>query len=382
MHPSMSRHTARPGPIPNSIRCPALGTILGITLALASCSSDPTSKPFSEPGPHLSGSTGATRMEPGSANGRAGDLADGSVSSGTTAVSIVSPAAGSLSGDFAAHPALRDFIQYMVSAHGFSESDLNRLFSKAQRLPFVIRLETEPLTAPPQPGSWSRYRSIFLTGQRISDGVRFWAAHAGTLERAHREYGVDPEYIVAIIGVETFYGRNTGRTPVLDALTTLTMESPRRAKFFMSELENFVLMTREEGLDPHSLEGSWAGAMGLGQFMPSSFRRLAVDFDSDGRRDLWSPEDAIGSVANYFAQNGWEPSHRVAERATRVSPASYKQGDIVALSTYGGDEYWRVYPNFRVIKTYNNSDKYAMAVHQLAQAIKSRYLGPGLRVQR
>jgi membrane-bound lytic murein transglycosylase B len=295
---------------------------------------------------------------------------------------MVRPAASGLSGDFAARPALRDFIQYMVSAHGFSEPDLNRLFSNAERLPSVIRLETEPLTTPPYPGSWSRYRSIFLTGQRIGDGVRFWAAHASTLDRARREYGVDPEYIVAVIGVETFYGRNMGRTPVLDALTTLAMESPRRNRFFTSELENFLLMTREERLDPRSPEGSWAGAMGLGQFMPSSFRRLAVDFDGDGRRDLWSPEDAIGSVANYFAQNGWQPAHRVAEHATRVSPVFYKQGDMVALSTYSGDEYWRVYQNFRVIKTYNNSDKYAMAVHQLAQAIKSRYLGPGLRVQR
>jgi membrane-bound lytic murein transglycosylase B len=155
------------------------------------------------------------------------------------------------------------------------------------------------------------------------------------------------------------------------------METPRRARFFSGELENFLLMIREEGFDPRDPVGSWAGAMGLGQFMPSSFRRLAVDFNGDGRRDLWSAEDAIGSVANYLAENGWEPGGAVAQPVRRAVG-----DDIVTLSTYAGDEYWRTHLNFRVIKRYNNSNKYAMAVHQLAQRIKGRYEHAGRLARR
>lgn len=277
---------------------------------------------------------------------------------------------GGVTGTYRNSAALHGFIRHMVQQHGFDETYLNDLFSRANRLYSVIRLETAQRptpSGPPSPGSWSRYRSKFLTSGHIDNGVKFWRDNAGTIEKASAAYGVDPEYIVAIIGVETYFGRNTGRTRIFDALTTLAFDTQRRSKFFTAELENFLLMSREEGYDPLEPAGSWAGAMGLGQFMPSSFRRLAVDFDSDGRRDLWQSDDAIGSVAHYFSSSGWHFNEPVTERAWNAGDAT------IALSTYQGDEYWRVYPNFKVIKSYNNSDKYAMAVHQLAQAIKQRY---------
>lgn len=274
------------------------------------------------------------------------------------------------SGHYANSYPVRSFIQHMVSKHGFSESYLQGLFAQAHRLDSVIKLEgpTSSNSGPSRPGSWSRYRSKFLTEQHISNGVEFWRNNANTISKASSTYGVDPEYIVGIIGVETYFGKNVGKTCVFDALTTLSFDTYRRSKYFQSELENFLLMTREEGYNPRQPVGSWAGAMGLGQFMPSSFRKLAVDFDHNGQRDLWQPNDAIGSVAHYFSRNGWNYKSPVAQPAGDGYGAS-----VIELSTYEGIEHWHVHPNFKVIKRYNNSNKYAMAVHQLAQAIKSRY---------
>ncbi len=279
--------------------------------------------------------------------------------------------ANKLTGTYANSPAVRSFIQHMVRQQGFSESYLNGLFSQANRLDSVIRLENpEPSTGPskPSPGSWTRYRNKFLTDAHISNGVEFWRNNADAIKQASVTYGVDPEYIVGIIGVETYFGKNFGKTCIFDALTTLSFDTFRRSGYFTSELENFLLMTRDEGFDPRQPQGSWAGAMGYGQFMPSSFRKLAVDFNHDGRRDLWHPKDAVGSVANYFSRSGWLLHSPVTKRS---SPANDEA--VIELSTYEGSEFWRVYPNFKVIKKYNNSNKYAMAVHQLAQAIKQRY---------
>jgi membrane-bound lytic murein transglycosylase B len=281
--------------------------------------------------------------------------------------------ATSVSGDYANSADLQSFIQYMVQKHGFSQTYLNGLFSQAAYLESVVRLEEPPasshsVSVHPSKGSWSRYRQQFLTEAHINNGVAFWRENESAIQKASSTYGVDPEYIVAIIGVETFFGRNVGKTRTLDALTTLAFDTQRRAKFFTAELEHFLLITREEGYEPLSIVGSWAGAMGLGQFMPSSFRKLAVDFNNDGKRDLWQPDDAIGSVANYFSRSGWQYQAPVAEQSN--------QGDgfsTVELSTNSGSEFWSVYPNFKVIKKYNSSDKYAMAVHQLAQACKQRY---------
>jgi membrane-bound lytic murein transglycosylase B len=274
------------------------------------------------------------------------------------------------SGNYANSYPVRNFIRHMVEKHGFSESYLQGLFAQANRLDSVIRLEgpSSSNSGPARPGSWSRYRGKFLTEQHIGNGVEFWRNNANTISKASSAYGVDPEYIVGIIGVETYFGKNIGKTCVFDALTTLSFDTYRRSKYFQSELENFLLMTREEGYNPRQPVGSWAGAMGLGQFMPSSFRKLAVDFDRNGQRDLWHPDDAIGSVAHYFSRNGWNYKSPVAQ------PADYYGGaSVIELSTYEGNEYWHVHPNFKVIKRYNNSNKYAMAVHQLAQAIKNRY---------
>ncbi|MDD5463093.1 MAG: lytic murein transglycosylase [Methylococcales bacterium] len=283
--------------------------------------------------------------------------------------------AQTLTGTYANSFAVRNFIQYMVRKHGFSESYLNGLFSKANRLESVIRLESPaPYTGPSKPslGSWTRYRNKFLTEGHINDGVEFWRDNVDVLEKASVTYGVDPEYIVGIIGVETYFGKNFGKTCIFDALTTLSFDTYRRSSYFKSELENFLLMTRDEGFEPQEPHGSWAGAMGYGQFMPSSFRRLAVDFNNDGRRDLWHQQDAIGSVAHYFSRSGWQFHNPVA------TPTSSANGPaVIELSTYQGNEHWRIYPNFKVIKKYNNSNKYAMAVYQLAQAIKQRYLQEG-----
>ena len=282
--------------------------------------------------------------------------------------------AQNLTGNYANSLPVQHFIKHMVSEHGFSESYLNGLFAQAKRLDYVIRLENAPQYHGPKPahpksGGWTRYRQQFLTDAHINNGLAFWNSNADTIQKASMTYGVDPEYIVAIIGVETFFGRNVGKTRIFDALTTLAFDTQRRAKFFATELENFLLMPREEGYEPLQPVGSWAGAMGLGQFMPSSFRTLAVDFNSDGRRNLWDQCDAIGSVAHYFSRNGWQHKMQVAEQAKH-----YDGDSIIELSADRGSEYWRVHPNFKVIKKYNNSDKYAMAVHQLAQAIKQRYM--------
>ncbi len=274
-------------------------------------------------------------------------------------------------GSYSGSPEVQSFIRRMVNNHGFSEGYLNNLFARANRLDSVIRLEgpKSSNSGPARPGSWTRYRNKFLTEQHIGNGVEFWRNNAGAISKASAAYGVDPEYIVGIIGVETYFGKNIGKTCVFDALTTLSFDTYRRSKYFQSELEHFLLMAREERMDPKQPVGSWAGAMGLGQFMPSSFRKLAIDFDHNGRRDLWQPYDAIGSVAHYFSRNGWQYKNPVAE----PSYDSY-DSSVITLSTYEGDEYWRVHHNFKVIKRYNNSNKYAMAVHQLAQAIKQRYM--------
>ncbi|QJD29909.1 lytic murein transglycosylase B [Methylococcus geothermalis] len=308
-----------------------------------------------------------------------------------------------VSGDYAGYPALDRFIARMAQQHGFPRDYLNGLFSQAQRKTWTIdymRKESKP--GPPSPGGWSRYRAQFLDKLHVSRGVEFWRRHAGTLRRASEHYGVPPEYILGIMGVETAYGANLGGHRVLDALTTLAFDSPRRADYFADELEKFLLMARQERIDPTLPKGSFAGAMGLGQFMPSSFLNWAVDFDGDGRKDLWQPADAIGSIANYFAAHGWRSGDGVVMPAvlkvaganeletgydTRYSVAELARYGIVPARTLaadtpvsllrlraeGGDEYWLGLPNFYAITRYNNSTYYAMAVHELAQAIKARY---------
>ena len=336
---------------------------LALAALLVGCASKQTPYPVEYP-------TGSTQPSTPLASDKPDQLSPYADSHGT-APHANRYGAQKLTGTYANSPAVREFIRRMVHKQGFSETYLNGLFSQANRLDSVIRLESPaPAVGPTKPhlGSWSRYREKFLTDGHINNGVEFWRNNAAAIQQAGAAYGIDPEYIVGIIGVETYFGKNFGKTRIFDALTTLSFDTVRRSGYFMSELENFLLMARDEGFDPRLPQGSWAGAMGYGQFMPSSFRSLAVDFNHDGHRDLWQPKDAVGSVANYFSHSGWQLHSPVTKRAAAANDPA-----VIELSTYEGSEYWHIYPNFNVIKKYNNSNKYAMAVHQLAQAIKQRY---------
>jgi membrane-bound lytic murein transglycosylase B len=315
------------------------------------------------------------------------------------AAALLALAAPTVAEPLAQRPEVAAFVARMAEQHGFDPGELTELLDEAQLQPKIIEAMNRPAEAMP----WYRYRPIFLTDSRIREGVAFWAEHRETLARAQQAHGVDPAIVTAIIGVETRYGRHTGGHRVLDALVTLGFDYPRRASFFQGELESYLLLTREEGIDPLSLEGSYAGAMGLPQFIPSSFRHYAVDFDGDGKRNLWTdPADAIGSVANYLARHGWRagapvvtparldtqahgltsrierPSQRVSEwRAKGVSAAQAVAGDppaiLVELEVADGEQaQWLGFQNFYVVTRYNRSPLYAMAVHQLAEAIRER----------
>ncbi len=313
-------------------------------------------------------------------------------------VSLLSPAALARNDSLAARPEVQAFVREMTAKHGFDPVRLNALFESARVQPEIIELMTRPAESKP----WHAYRKIFLTPERIRGGVEFWNTHAQALNRARERYGVPSEVIVAIIGVETLYGENTGRHQVLEALATLAFDYPRRATFFRRELINYLLLTREEGMDPLVLRGSYAGAMGLPQFIPSSFRAYAVDFDGDGRRDLWTdPEDAIGSVGNYLSKNGWrrepliamtaevegerypslvsvkpvKPKHSIQQlRRGGVIPQDQANDEVratlFAMEGNLGPEYWLGFHNFYVITRYNRSPLYALAVYQLSEAIR------------
>lgn len=294
-----------------------------------------------------------------------------------------------------------EFIDLMVDRHGFSRDEVTRTLYKAQlRRPIL-----EAIARPAEKTlNWTEYRAIFLKPSRIEGGVSFWRRHADTLARAEREYGVPPHIIVAILGVETRYGAITGKFRVLDALHTLGFHYPRRGKFFREQLNHFLRFAREEKIDPVVPTGSYAGAMGMPQFMPDSFRVYAVDYDGDGRRDIWhNPQDVIGSVANYFVKKGnWKrgqpvtfpaggasASHRALVEAgakPRLKPAQLAAAGIdtsdvpqdaavslIEFDTDDGQEYWIGMDNFYAIMRYNPRTMYAMAVYQLGEAIRERY---------
>lgn len=313
--------------------------------------------------------------------------------------------AHSVSGDYAGYNSVNQFIDLMVQKHGFEKNYLAGLFSQAKRKQWTLDYlakSDQSLKSKPSPGSWSRYRAKFLDNRHISSGVSFWQQYRTTLQRASQQYGVPPEYILGIMAVETTFGSYVGSHRVLDALTTLAFDYQRRGDYFRGELENFLLMSRSEHIDPAKPIGSFAGAMGLGQFMPSSFLEWAVDFNGDGHRDLWNPDDSIGSVANYFSQHGWQQGQPVVSplRGNLAAADSLEPG-LNQLYSFGtleqmglspsihchcdaplrllwlrhttNDEYLVGYPNFYVITRYNQSTHYAMAVHELAQAIKRAY---------
>ncbi len=303
------------------------------------------------------------------------------------------------------NPPLRALIDRLVQQDGFDRSEVERLLTEATYQQSIV----DAITRPAEKMPWSRYRPIFMTEERINGGVAFWQQHADLLARAERELGVPAAVITAIIGVETRYGANTGRYRALDALTTLTVAGLPRSAFFGQELRELFLLGREEHVDPFTITGSYAGALGLPQFIPSSYRAYAVDFDHDGRRDLLgSPADAIGSVANYLNRHGWTYGQSISAAATvtpaaaslagtdptprlllaelrrqgvtaatdKTVPASAKAA-LIRLDGDQGDEYHLGFQNFYVITRYNHSPLYAMAVTQLAAAIGERR-GPAL----
>ena len=306
-----------------------------------------------------------------------------------------------MGGDFANNPNAQQFIDKMVKKHGFNRQQLQEILSQAKRLDSVLRLmdNQAPTTSVKPPsgpnGAWLRYRKKFITPDNVQNGVVFWNQYEDALNRAWQVYGVPPEIIVGIIGVETRWGRVMGKTRILDALATLSFNYPRRAEYFSGELETFLLMARDEQDDPLNLKGSFAGAMGYGQFMPSSYKQYAVDFSGDGHINLWDPVDAIGSVANYFKAHGWVKGDQVAVMANGQAPGlpngfktkysisqlaaagltpqqplgNHQQASLLRLDVGTGYQYWYGLPNFYTITRYNHSTHYAMAVWQLGQAV-------------
>lgn len=290
------------------------------------------------------------------------------------------------------------FIDEMVVKHQLKRDELEMLFSRVQYKPSVIDAISRPATIKP----WPEYRASFVNAQRIKRGLEFWHSHSISLKRAEKQYGVPQEIIVAIIGVETLYGKNAGTFRTIDALTTLAFDYPRRAAFFRDELENYLLLAQEQQFNLLAIRSSYAGAMGIPQFMPSSYRKYAVDFNGNHKIDLLHEgEDAIGSVANYMRGYGWigklNTQPPIAVRAQIIKkewigemskPRTLKEWSLLGvtpdvnlppdlsarLADYtvtDGKEYWLVFNNFEVVTRYNNSDFYAMSVFQLAEELKA-----------
>ncbi len=302
---------------------------------------------------------------------------------------------------------VKQFIDQMVNKHHFNRSYLDTLFSQVRLYPPSPRKKSVTKVVPLEKLPWYRYRARYITPTRVTDGVEFWQENQQALARAQKRYHVPANIIVAIIAVESNYGKNKGKYDVIHTLTTLGFSKNRRASYFRKELTQFLLLCREEHLNPLTVKGSYAGAIGQPQFMPSSYRYYAIDFSGDKRRDLINNEDdVIGSIANYFHKNGWKSGQLVAVpaklKATKSNPAlhlpkekfkpSYTQAKIksyglvttqklpanakvrfIRLEQKSRAEYWLGLQNFYVITRYNYSTKYAMAVYQLSQEIAQQY---------
>lgn len=301
-------------------------------------------------------------------------------------------------------PEVKRFIAEMVSKHGYTQAHLARLFAQVTPRKKILKAISKPAE---RTLNWTTYRKIFYKKDRIDLAVQFWQEHAETLQAAEEKFGVPAEIVTAILAVETKFGRITGRHIIFDSLTTLAFDGKRRNKFFKSELESFLIMAKEEKFDPRSLKGSYAGAMGMPQFIASSYRAYAIDFDGDEKRDLFNNvPDVIGSVANYFKRHGWK-SQAVITQAMQPT-ALMKKNDkncgaygvkldstvaklraqglnidkalnakqkatILCLETDNGNEYWLGLGNFYTISRYNHSVMYSMAVYQLSEEIKKQY---------
>jgi membrane-bound lytic murein transglycosylase B len=303
----------------------------------------------------------------------------------------------------AEHPGTEEFVKRAASEYGLPEQEVRDLLEQAEYKQSIIDAISRPAEGKP----WHQYRPIFLTGKRIKGGVEFWKKNRELIASASKEFGVDEEVIVAIIGVETSYGGNTGGYRTIDALVTLGFYYPQnlssdRSPFFTKELMHYIQLTDEENLPANEISGSYAGAMGMGQFMPSSYREYAVDFDGDGKRDLWqSTPDVVGSVANYLHRHGWQPGKPVVRRARASQNAAFDKistrglkpsltvaqwqeegftssselspsmpAAVLKLVEKDRNSYWLTFQNFYVITRYNRSPRYAMAVYELSQEIK------------
>lgn len=306
-------------------------------------------------------------------------------------------------GDYTDHPGVEAFVDDMARKHAFDADRIRQWLGEARHQPRIIELISTPAERTLE---WHEYRAIFIKPERVVQGVAFLQEYRAAFERAEAEFGIPREIIAAVIGVETWYGRYLGPHRVLDSLTTLAFDYPPRSRFFRSELEQFFLMVREQGFDPAELKGSYAGAMGYGQFISSSYRHYAVDFDGDGVADIFdNPVDAIGSVANYFDEHHWRPGGPVAMRLgddiqvpdrlvtrelkPRFTVSDYRTAGVDVPDSLAGDEparilrvegadgpqWWLTCHNFYVITRYNHSHLYAMAVHELAGELEQGLAG-------
>ncbi len=305
---------------------------------------------------------------------------------------------GAQASQFSERPSVQQFIQDMVEKYQFSRQELEQIFAEVKPNAKVLKLIAKPAEKKP----WYFYQQLFVSDKHVRQGTAFWNQHTRVLNEAQQIYGVPASVIVAIIGIETNYGENRGEFSTLDALSTLAFDYPRRAAFFRGELVQLFLLSRELGVDPIVFRGSYAGAIGYPQFMPSSYRQYAVDFNGNKQADLLNdPVDAMGSVGNYLHQKGWQPHQPIAVRA-KMKGSQYAQLEdkaakiktIKQFAQYGvypvvpfpadkragllrldgehGSEYWLVFRNFYVIKAYNSSALYAMAVFQLSNLLEQR----------
>ena len=294
-------------------------------------------------------------------------------------------------------PDVQVFIETMVTEHDYDREMLRNILQQAEIKQKIIESISKPAE---KTLTWVDYRPIFMTKERVQAGTAFWRENRATLDKVSSDTGVPIEIIVGIIGVETYFGRITGGHRVLDALTTLSFAYPPRSKFFRRELEQFLLLVREEDMQATDAIGSYAGAMGRPQFMPSSYRAYAVDSTGDGKRDIWNDwTDVAGSIANYFVEHGWKTGEEViAQASTGTNWSGFtpknilkpedtvdslsKKGvmfstnlpnddtaQLITLDGANGSEYWVGFHNFFVITRYNHSAMYALAVHQLGQEI-------------
>jgi membrane-bound lytic murein transglycosylase B len=310
--------------------------------------------------------------------------------------------------DYTTKKSVKIFIDMMVKKHHFKKEYLKSLFKSVEFQRGALgmfnpayRKKPKIKKEYPKHGSWDRYEKIMLGESRVAKGVEYMHNHREIFKKVYKKYGVEPEYITAIIGVESYYGHNRGKFPVFDVLTTLAFEKNRRAKYFKYELKEFLLLSKREKFNPKKVKGSYAGAIGLGQFMPSTYKHFAVDFDKNGKKSMQTTADAIAGVANYLKKSGWKSGEPVAIRVSykgerftakktgykykysieKLKDIKPKNGEwrykgkvrLIKLDRYKYDELWFGAKNFYVITRYNHSSYYAMAIYQLAQKIKKSY---------